>query len=310
MNKSKRKEIMKVAAISVLSTGLFSAAFVSVNSLVISAATNGTEPLALMEAAVNIPQNIPQGEFVQPNLNLIETDWEQYATKPSYAMSMEEAAQIGAQYIWDVFGESIDDMYVSMSFVAWQGHSRVQWAGTVAPTAEALELEPDLYEPMYSFLIDAVTGERVDIGYYGTSTRNTISREQREELNEWYRNPESYKQVEAWEETIFEIITPEQLEAYSQQAEEIAQLHFNNSTVVDVQLGNEWSIGPNCIPLHDENGNIILVLDGIDFTVTDDTGRTADVRIPTESGFSPSIRIVTQHNDRIPGYNYDRPGLG
>jgi len=176
--RTKGKELIKAAVVCVMSVGLFSAAFVGFNQMIFAAATNEPTPLIISPTAADYTA-FPDGQaaeyeenvFAAPTLTVVENP-NQYFKIPAVAMSIEEAAQIGARYIWDVFGESIDGMYVEMTFGAWPSQSRTYWQGVVR--AEAFDLESfadgDIEARialndtmMYRFSIDAVTGMRVDI---------------------------------------------------------------------------------------------------------------------------------------------------
>lgn len=311
MKKTKIKEIIKVMTVSALSIALFSAAFMGANHVALTAATNGTQTLPPAETIITIPDNLPPVGFIAPQLIVRETSWHNYAAKPAYALSAEEAAQMGAQYIWDIFGESIDGKYVSMSFVAWPGHQRIQWHGmvTLSPHDEAGGIRSNM---RFMFLLDAVTGERIDIMYMGhQTTRAPIDTEDAENhpsrramMALRMMGEEGWLKMVDAGNTILESLPPEQLEMYVNRATELAQRHFNNSTVVDVRLGNEWSEGTRIGITFDEDENFVFYLDGLEFTATDDTGRTAFITIPAAEATFTFINITTQHNDRIPGWCY------
>jgi len=331
MKKLKFKEIMKAAGIAVLSVGLFCTAFVYANHLAFASAVNGNEPIfltaspiAAMPIAGSQPYTSPgededKGYFVPPVFTIIDLN-HGTAKPPAQAMQAEEAAQIGAYYIWDVFGESIDGMYITMNYTAWYGHARTHWAGTVHPTIESIGLDwefdgenghEDPFEPMFMFLIDAITGKRVDIMYFGPRVRQHPDGITADYLMEFRSSlSDTWFFMDVHEQMYYIGLTPEQLKVYTQIAKEFAARHFNNSMIADAELGNDYGTGLNIGPRIDENGNMFAVLEGLSFTITDDTGRIAHVRIPAEAGRSRMIRIETQGNDRIPGFSYDRPGLG
>jgi hypothetical protein len=48
------------------------------------------------------------------------------------AISPEEAAQIGALYIWEMFGESINGMAVEISYHSMSHFTKAFWLGHVA----------------------------------------------------------------------------------------------------------------------------------------------------------------------------------
>jgi len=263
-------------------------------------------------AAEKHPPEVAEN-FIPHDITILEHPSQNEALKylyqlqeiPTAAMSMEEAAQIGAQYIWDMFGENIDGMYVSMRFSAQPHSSRMQWIGRVSRTPEAFQRAPEAsltnenFDPLYSFAIDAVTGERLDISYW---VWRVLSKEesQAQELTrgmfgmEWHNmsTPERIEFIGG--------IPQETLDAYMQTAKEFAQRHFNNTTVIDIQLGGNRLDDQRDIEVHgriDENGEFTFVLSTLTFLVTDDTSREAFVRISAESALWNMIFIDTRHND-------------
>jgi len=153
---------------------------------------------------------------------------------------MEEAAQIGAQYIWDVFGESIDGMYVEIMFAAWPSQSRTYWMGVVFPSnpdsMETTDLQSRLHRAhneLYRFAIDAVTGLRVDISP-GFGFIPQPSYEERQALSEWRMSGERLAWHIAWEEMStaehmsYLGLSQQDIQPYLQAAREFARRHFNN----------------------------------------------------------------------------------
>ncbi|MCL2409160.1 MAG: hypothetical protein FWC96_06040 [Oscillospiraceae bacterium] len=319
MTRQKVREIAKVAVVSILSIGLFSTALMGVNNWAFARAVNSTHSFPLPTEAVEIAEDLLPEGFVIPEFTINLSPWQRYQEISAQAMAMEDAAQIGAEYIWAVFGTCIDGMHVEMQFSDWDWHTRTLWQGQVYQSEqalidqhardeairEALTHDPDAdisiyghHEPtLYSFMIDAVTGARVDISYNNPSSARAMfsmsaddamaSRRAMTESGVW--------EMDIYAQMAFVDLSNEQLEAYAQTAVELAQRHFNNSAVEDVQFSH-LSIGP------DFGGDLTaLVLTGIVFTATDDTGREAHVRIPAGTPFFNSVSISTQHNDFIPG---------
>jgi len=312
--KSKGKEIMKVVTVSALSLGMFSAAFVGLNRLAFASATNSATPLDVVSAPFTAEtityspqdeQNTAAIAFAPPNITILQNGLFAQAV-PANAIPSEEAALIGAEYLWDVLGVSIDGMYVEMMYTMMPGFTRPFWLGTVymeKPIHHDFEafmsfnIEDfnawidSIALPSYTFRIDALTGMRVDVSYMHPSHKQSLSRLSNEAQVQYF---ETTTLVPWFETTAREPLadpTPVQVEAYKQQALELAQRHFNLTTVEDIQF--------------DE-------IDGnhISFAAIDNTGREAIIRIPREGADWRMIGISTMHNDFIPGFRYDRPGLG
>ena len=341
MTKTKLKEFIKIAAICALSIGAFSAAFTGLNNIAFNAATNGTAPLPIVqpEPAATVEMQTAEvqeasyvlladahtaeeiGEFVVPNLTVIGVTDHNFHTIHTSAMSMEAAAQIGAEYIWDVFGISIDGMYVTMFYSAWDGHAREHWHGQVfLSRADAMSTES--FNPIFWFAIDSITGMRIDI----SQSMPMVNRPEIDEraIMEWrmYISEDTLALHMMDDDELINYfeLAPEKLEYYTQRALGYAERHFNESTVQNIMLGmlvehadRETMVIPGIRigPDIDENGELTSVIAGFTFTATDHTGRNAEIMINIEqSMFRGTVHIFTQQNDRIPGFVYTGRGRG
>jgi len=341
--KTKVKEFVKIAAICTLSIGAFCAAFAGLNNVAFNAATSGTMLLPTVQEQTLEPFEVQGttyveqagysvhvvqitddeiGEFITPNLTIIGVTDHNFHTIPASAMSMEEAAQVGAEYIWDVFGVSVDGMYVTMFYSAWQGHVREHWHGQVFLTrVDAMSTER--FNPVFWFAIDSETGKRVDISH-----TNTVQAANQPELDEraimaWrmYMSDETLALHDMDDAGLMNHFgfCSEELEVYTQRALRYAERHFNETTVENIMLGMTIEtmdrgtmtipgirIGPGI----GEDGELSAVIAGFTFTATDNTGREAEIMINLSSMFRGTVHIFTQQNDRIPGFVYCGGGRG
>jgi len=326
MTKSRAREITKVVAASILAIGLFSVSLMGINQWAFARAVNTTYSFPLAAEAVEVQQNQPSEGFVEPDVTISASPWQRYNPEISaYAMSMEEAAQIGAEYIWDIFGICMDGMHFEMMFSDWNTASRTYWQGSVYTSEEAAAAMAAFNEamneavsrdqqldlsawndrpesPTHHFMIDAVTGMRVDISgnleapQYISAEDIEILRDRRTFGDLWV----TWFAKDIYEQIAYLGISAEQIEAYEQTAREIAYRHFNNSELVDIQLANQRG-GLNANPHFDENGEVTFILETVAFAAMDDTGREALIAFPAESArFAAAITIGTQHNDFIP----------
>ena len=102
-----------------------------------------------------------------------------------------------------------------------------------------------------------------------------------------------------------ELQPPELVEECKKAAANFAAIQFNSTKVISVEFVKESS---SAYAL-DENGSIILVPSKLlQFIATDSTGREAKMSITAET--KELSHIITQHNDIVPGYNVESPGLG
>lgn len=343
----KGKENLKVVAVSALALGLSSAAFIGINNLALAQATGAT-PLTVFESEPIVPTStantsqVPDQDltmqdavFVPPKVTFVTSIPLEI---PSHAMPKEEALQIGAQYIWDVFDASIDGMYVYMSYQMLPGFTRPFWLGTVfstTPTHLKLDFEDFVDDlgawgeaqvfPLYHFRLDAITGMRIGVTYSAPSdleSSRIAFRESNQEESAVLRpvdplSPEmifmsEWFEMSAEEQLKLSDITSERFEAYMQTALVLAQRHFNLTTVQDIELGGSFQGHVQMLErLEDDGtGGIVGIIGGLVFTTNDSTGREAIIRIPTANSSWRFTSVETMYNEFIPGFSYNRPGLG
>ena len=288
MKKYNGKEIIKVAMAAVLSIGLFSAAFAGANNFAFAAVTSKTEsfpPVATVH--ISAAKIVAPEDYQEPELTVIVPDNPWYAVSPN-AMTAEDAAALGALYIWDIFGERIDGKVVEMYYSAGESHTRAYWHGNVV----------DSLDDLYSFTICAVSGERIDISQEVSHvTGKDVSAALTELHNDLSRRDELVNLRSAGQ-------PPENLDEYAQAAKDFAAKHFIATEIVSVAFVNVSAAKFDL----DERGKLFVAAWQLLFTVTDSTGREAEVAISRET--KDLRRITTQHNDVIPGYSYEAPGVG
>jgi cytochrome c5 len=273
--KSQVKDLLKVAGAAALTLVLAVFAFVGVNHVALAAATQ-PEPLPLSAAQTSFAANTPAlqdtktyPEYEEPVLNVIldeslDKNGKPYSVPGANTMTPEEAAQIGAQYIFDMTGEVIDGKTVSMAYMAPQFSNKAYWEGRVANSANDMNMAD------YAFSIDAVTGESVSINLLKLNA----------ELNR-------AKYGDGDIVTIFKSSSdeaPENADEYAAAARTFAEKHFSHSTVAGVDFSTVKS------------GDVIC------FDVTDSTGRVASVDV--DMGTKQVTYLNTSDSDIVPGYDY------
>jgi hypothetical protein len=348
------KDLLKVAGATALTLTLATSAFIGANSIAFAAATQPeilpvTDDIKSAYEISQIPtgnepqlNEAPQPEYKEPTLTVImdenlDENGKPYYTPGATAMSPEEAAQIGARYIWDMLGESIDGKTVLMSYSAWPSHSGAYWQGTVGnsekdvnppePSKEEIAAiiakaeegvgsgaVPDEYSvnALYSFSIDAVTGEWVSIHPWLNIPAPT-------DLGEGKTYTLSPVEFEALQHE-----APANVEEYAAVAREFAQKHFKHSTVVSVEFVrrsvNQGGVTREEIVeiakayqeayREDKDKPITFTLyekgNNITFNVTDSMGRVAWVLIDMDS--KQVIFLDTSDSDFIPGYHFGGEG--
>jgi len=244
---------------------------------------------AQSQADVNALAN---SNTTESNITIYMAPW-QTDEIPSDAMPAEEAARVGEAYIYDVFGKSIDGMYVMMHYMdCWLRPEKGRWMGTVSLSQEendwgalvGVGLSPS--DIMFSFTVDSTTGERLDISYTPLNSPPVVIEHDTQVLWESAQG-QAVLAMDNIELAVFTGITPERMEIYTQVAYELAQAHFNNTTVQNITLGRSiiTPSGPQYLQgihvLLDtcENGNIFGTPVGLEFTATDHTGQEAIISI-------------------------------
>jgi len=301
----KGKEIIKIAIGSLFAIGLFSFAFLGVNHLSFAIATNEPVELPALHETITIPEILTREEFPMPDVTLVRTQTfhSMQIEERDFIMSMEEAARLGALYIWDMFGERIDGMIVRMTYgwapaEEWDGsHAYAHWSATVSLFDEdrlrlmqkdpwewdlLRETDPDLFDEstkilwadrQFYFSIDAITGNRQAINRphmfqieRPEDPSDIVTREEaREAIDMWHR-----AQVTGEPDPFPLDLTEEERELYTQLARTYAQRHFIFVPVADVVFESAWPI-EFC---RDETGEIIAIDFLLSFTASDETGRT------------------------------------
>jgi len=317
---SKAREILKVAIATVTAVALFGGALWGVNIRTLHAATDGATYLPQTVEYVSIPDN-PVPEDTQDLSFTLANITPEHVEIHQMAMSMDEAALVGARYIYDVFGECIDGMYIEFEFQNWDHMTRTIWFGVVSDvyrnSAARIQRSNELHEEFltrfdagvdldatdyewrnflenypyipgrFYFSIDAITGERIDI--LRQSDVNRL----------WTREMSAI--IEAYVDRVWDgnwgmvhanEIDPAVVEEFSHVAAGYAQRHFNNTVVVGVEFG-----GASTFLTVDDNNGVVYVVSLV-FQVTDDTGRVASTVICQTN--RTLNYISTMRNDMLP----------
>jgi len=343
MAQSKSREFVKVTIISILSVALFSMGFMIVNNRVFNAATLGTQLLPQLPGAEDAPTlllNIDDEDddelhisdddletylfevtplfevtsapvFVPPNLTVTHIEFQKAREGylPDYIIPIEEAAQLGALYIWDIYGICIDGLYVEMMYAAWPSTARTYWMGTVSDATDFQNIDIWAHNNFrqFRFMIDAVTGMRVDISRDYPIIPLTDG--DWEDMLTWRTEITSFVENTNWH-NIGELermrhlgVTYEDIRPYLQLAREYAARHFNDSYVIFETGTFEVMLPFNrfMVPMFSIDDEPQVALGGIQYSVMDSTGREASVLISFMSeGYN--VSITTQFNDIVPGY--------
>ena len=364
----KVKDLLKVAAVAAFIIALLSSLYVGINQLALRAATSRVEALPQHTISFNLPEptsntdddatenddpyeiqdtlvkyneseeqnaQIEQSSenFVMPNIMIFENPRsEQWSSevreKPPYALSMEEAAFIGAYYIWDVLGINIDGMYVQMHFInnshdtGWFWYGPIQtgidssfigmhwfglvsrdintplsmlWPGTAARTY--------VHDWVLMFTIDAITGERLMLWYLDEFIVHPIEgiQEHRSNMN-YVAEKTGWLDMNLDEQKAKLGLTTERLAAYTQSAKELAGRHFagryfDELVIVEISLVENSRLPLLYDGTINENGDFVFVPIKLRFEAIDNIGRKALIFYPIEAThrIRPGIFILQRN---------------
>ena len=101
-----------------------------------------------------VPENYEKADYT-----IIMEDFSE--TPTSKDLTAEEAAELGAQMLWEIYGADLDGAYVFMSYNSGtETFNRAFWSGDVRFTKKRT---PSDF--CYTFMLDAVTGDRFNVGH-------------------------------------------------------------------------------------------------------------------------------------------------
>jgi hypothetical protein len=234
--------------------------------------------------------NTAQGEFKPPKLTVVwdDADGEDMYQPRKGAMGYEKAAQFGAQYIWEMYGESIDGKAVRMLYRRHQSeNSKDSWYGQVYNTKA--DINYDRYgketgnknRPLFTFDINAATGEWVATSRkWPTQQRGKVVKTVTlDELDTMMGQP------------------PAGLDEYITVAKAFAQKHFKKTKVVGVEFMVQKFNYDGKTGLGEGDAYEVFEKGGsVDILLTDDTGRVAKVAIDKDTKQAHALRITNGDN--------------
>lgn len=100
--------------------------------------------------------------YVKPNYSIVNNSLESYRNSKPTAndISRDKAAEIGAKALWSVFDLDLTGKTIEMGYDAAHDTVRAKWSGEYWVDGKK---GPE--HPLYSFTIDAITGEVYAVGY-------------------------------------------------------------------------------------------------------------------------------------------------
>lgn len=120
-----------------------------------------------VDSSQAVQRNVPNGyKKAEYTIGDIELEYYRSQTATSKDMSVEEAAEIGAQALWEVFDVNLERQVVEMGYEqATDGLPRSAWYGEVLMNGEL----------SFHFSVDSVTGELFSIGRASRTLDENVS---------------------------------------------------------------------------------------------------------------------------------------
>ena len=212
-----------------------------------------------------VPENVMLGDFT------ILEGFHGFPGDRSSALTIEEAALIGAIYILDVFDENLDDKYMELTFNYNPHLSHSTWVGNIADAPEEFEGDEEGFQAaLITFSIDAITGERININNHNVEPLHGIT----------FSNLMAMSEAELLE--LFPRPSEEEVELSIAIARHYAQRHFNHGEIVNIEQGFYYN---NIIDF------IYFPSAVLNFVAINDQGRVVEIEIQRESMELVSIVI-------------------
>ena len=204
---------------------------------------------------------IDQSDFLEADLTLGEfTILEGFHGFPgdrSDALTLEEAATIGATYVLNVFRNPLAGMYMELTFNYNPHISRSTWIGNIAYSPEDFGGEIEGFLPaLLVFSIDALTGERISIINHSIDPLHEMA-------DLWMMSED-----ERWE--LFPEPDEEEMELMMEIAHNFAQRHFAHELIINIELG---------IYLNGVTDSAYFPSPDLFFVATDSEGRIVQIMI-------------------------------
>lgn len=308
---AKNKNLLKASAVSALALLLFSIGFIVFSNGTLSARIdsaevppNGTQANDALETSSDseeseiifaeevlgtrftIPAELLRtDDFTKPQLDIVELRAARGTRGVEFdelwaisddernpeALSAEEAALLGAEYIWDMSRANIDGKTVEMQYGQWNGYAGSLWEGKVMIPEEE-RVDGDMWFS-YSFLLDAVTGERVEMSNWARPCQEQDISPETLAYLESIRESDPVVHDNLWNDAFaLSVRAPETQELIEQTGRFFAEKHFNNSEVIDIHQGGKGSTLER-----NEAGEIVVALTYFSVIAVDNNGRAASL---------------------------------
>lgn len=151
---TKKKNICRTVVASAMAITLCSTVFAGANNVAMAMALDKEESIS---TTYNVSTTIVDKaeDYVKADYKILEN--KVMRSINSGALPVDQAAEIGAQYLWDMFKVDLNGKTIYMSHFVDPEVAKAYWKGDIIETGSEISDAP----PVYSFVIEAISGARV-----------------------------------------------------------------------------------------------------------------------------------------------------
>lgn len=262
--KTKKKIIWKTVAASVTAVTLCSTVFAGANN--VAMAMNGEGSISTVYNVSTTPVDKMEN-YIKADYKILEN--KVMSSMKSDALPIDQASEIGAKYLWDMFKADLNGKTIYMSYFTDPDVGKVYWKGDIIEIGSDISDAP----PTYSFVVEAISGAKVSASKK-YEKQETTSPFNPEESREKYKNN-----------------CDEYLELAKQFAEKHSGVKATKAEFKDISAtidGN--SIKHEKSPSKSTDSRAYEVF--VQIIVTDEQGQETEITISTDSKSLQSINVI------------------
>ena len=264
---TKKKNTWKTVVVSATAITLCSTVFAGANNIAMAMALD-------KEESISTTYNIST-TFINKAEDYVKADYEVLENKVmrsinSGALPVDQAAEIGAQYLWDMFKVDLSGKTIYMSYFIDPDVAKAYWQGDIVEAGSDISDAP----PAYSFVVEAISGARVSASKKYEKKETTVPFDP-EKLREKYKNN-----------------CDEYLELAKQFAEKHSGVKAARAEFKDISATIDGSSIDHGKPFS-KSGNYSRAYEiFVQVTVMDEQGQKTEVTISTDSKTLQSINTI------------------
>lgn len=259
----KKKNTWKTVVVSAAAITLCSTVFIGANNVVMAMALD-------KEESISTTYNV-NNTFIDKAKDYVKADYQVLENKVmrsinSGALPVDQAAEIGAQYLWNMFKVDLSGKTIYMSFFIDPDAAKAYWTGDI------VEPGSDISDaaPTYSFVVEAISGAGVSASKKYEKKGTTVPFDP-EKLREEYRN---------------------NCDEYLELAKQFSEKHSGVKATMAEFKDISATIDRSSID-HKNPGNYSRAYEVfVQVIVTDEQGQKTEVTISTDSKTLQSINTI------------------